>query len=122
MDPAAVAHRARLSREMAWDRREVLAAIRTAWAARPRTVEHTSIMAWATLALPTRSEHRLAVHMTGLNAQDPYAYPITRLVRERLRWSWGKYIRVLDDACDKIASDLNEPGSLLTTKTCLVDA
>jgi hypothetical protein len=85
----------------------VEAAIRIAWAARPRTTEHTTIMSWPTLALPQDNEMRLAVHMMGLNAQAPSTYPITVLVRHRLGVSFTTYERRKNRACQLIAECLN---------------
>jgi hypothetical protein len=85
----------------------VQAAICTAWRAHPRTVEHTTIMAWPSLFLPLDHDARMACHMMGLNCQNPIAYPLRRLVRDRLGWSWNKYSRARDRACDAISGALN---------------
>jgi hypothetical protein len=65
-------------------------------------------MAWPSLALPTKPELRVAIHMMGLNAQAPATYPITFLVRERLHISFTTYERRRDRGCEIIAELLND--------------
>ena len=107
MDAAAVALRHRYTIERSWTGKRVADAIRTAWSARPRTVEHTEIMQWPSLFLPIDHDLRMAVHMMGLNAQAPYSYPLRDLVHGRLGWSWNKFARARAMACDRMAGALN---------------
>ena len=110
MTPAEVALRHRYTVEQSWTPPRVCKAICAAWAAQSggkRTAEHSEIMMWVSLYLPTDSDARLAVHMVGLNASGPQTYPLRTLVRYRLGWSWNKFSRARRRACSEIALRLN---------------
>ena len=68
-------------------------------------------MGWPSRCMPTDSDARLAMHMHSLHASAPRTYSLTTLVRKRLGWSWNKYYRARDRACQQIADDLNYIGS-----------
>lgn len=107
MTPAEIALRHRYTTERSWTAERVCAAICVAWKARPRTTEHSEIMAWPTMFLPIDQDARSALHMVGLNASAPLTYPLTTLVSERLRWSWNKFCRARERGCEGIAEALN---------------
>lgn len=106
MDESARQIRARFTRERSWTGERVLEAIRVAWKAYPRTQEHSAIMGWPGLYLPTDSAARNAIHMAGLNAQFPEISQAT-LARERLGCSYDTYARNRDGGGQAIAENLN---------------
>lgn len=120
MNHEAARRRAELSRDRAWTGKLVEEAICAAWAAYPRTTEHTDIMAWPSLILGSPSmtansdklsDLRLAIHMMGLACQRPPrpTYGITYLRRHRLGIKDHRtYEERRDKGCELIAQALNE--------------
>jgi hypothetical protein len=117
----AARRRARWTAERTWTAERVEEAICTAWAARPRTTEHTAIMLWPTVFLSTPNgrispqrlnDLRMAIHMMGLSCQDP-SYKITYLVRHRLNIKdFGTYRDRKRLGCALIARALNDGAEL----------
>jgi hypothetical protein len=102
----AFALREKYTAERSWTADRVCDAIRAAWAAHPRTQEHSRIMGWPGLYLPTDSDARNAIHMVGLKSQNP-EYSLRALVTHRLHWSWNKFSRARERGCSTIAEKLN---------------
>jgi hypothetical protein len=120
VDAEAVARRREWTEQRAWTGERVRETICIAWAAKPRTTEHTGIMLWPTLYLPTMGDLRIAIHMLGLHCSAPKAYPITLLVRERLGCKFDTWERRLTKGCAGISDALNsghEPLVLRAQRT-----
>jgi hypothetical protein len=123
--PEAALERAKHHRDHDWDAGLVLVAIEAAWKARPRTVEHSEIMAWPSLHVIGIADKidlydlRLCIHLWGLHEsepwrvweskEDPEAGLLNRLRDRRTGdpWKYMRLRRCVVKACGMIAARLN---------------
>ena len=70
-----------------------------------KTIEHAAIVSWVTNVPREDKEAVEAMRMVTISGM--YDLPLTRLVEQRLHWSWGKFDRARHRGAAAICAHLN---------------
>src|SRR5829696_5366070 len=100
--------RAELTRAHSWTAKRVLEHYTIscrAYYLGAKTEEHDAIVSWMTHV--PREDKDAVEAMRMVTIAGMYDLPLTRLVEQRLRWSWGKFARARHRGASAICAHLN---------------